>query len=110
MAQSNFSLEKNGKIIQILLVEDNPGDVRLTQEALKGSKIGNVFASVSDGVEAMDYLHQKGKYAAVAHPDLILLDLNLPKKDGREVLKEIKSDPDKGATFYFTLPPVQEGD
>ncbi len=94
MGEPNFTKEKNGKTIQILLVEDNPGDVRLTQEALKESKIGNALHSVSDGVEAMAYLRREGKYAPVPHPDLILLDLNLPKKDGREVLEEIKSDPE----------------
>jgi two-component system, chemotaxis family, response regulator Rcp1 len=84
----NFS----GKAIDILLVEDNPGDVRLAQEALKESKIKNQLFIVEDGVEAMAFLRQQGKYAAVSRPDLILLDLNLPRKSGREVLAEIKSD------------------
>jgi CheY-like chemotaxis protein len=79
--------------IEILLVEDNPGDARLTREALKEAKIANTLAVVSDGVEALDYLHREGKYEHVHHPDLILLDLNLPRKDGREVLAEIKEDP-----------------
>jgi len=78
--------------IQILLVEDNPGDVRLTQEALKEGKILNELSVVMDGVEAMDFLHKKGKHTSAPDPDLILLDLNLPKKDGREVLAEIKAD------------------
>ncbi|KAA0248177.1 MAG: response regulator [Candidatus Jettenia sp.] len=78
--------------IEILLVEDSPGDVRLTQEALKESKLKNNLHVVGDGAEAMNFLRKKGKYAAVPRPDLILLDLNLPKKDGREVLTEIKLD------------------
>jgi chemotaxis family two-component system response regulator Rcp1 len=79
-------------LITILLVEDNPGDVRLTREALKESKIRNVMYDVSDGIEALDFLHQRGKYKNGIRPDLILLDLNLPKKNGLEVLAEIKSD------------------
>jgi CheY-like chemotaxis protein len=78
--------------IEILLVEDNPGDVRLTTEALKEQKMYNNLHVVTDGVEAMSFLRREGKYAKAPAPDLILLDLNLPKKDGREVLKEIKSD------------------
>ncbi len=80
------------KAINILMVEDNPGDVRLTMEALNGAKIRNQLDSVQDGVEAMAFLRGEGKYANSALPDLILLDLNLPKKDGREVLAEIKAD------------------
>ena len=83
-----------GKSIEILLVEDNPGDSRLAVEALKDSKLKNVLHVVEDGVEAMDFLKKKGKYRSSYRPDLILLDLNLPKKDGREVLAEIKNDPD----------------
>jgi len=75
---------------RILFVEDNPGDVRLVQEAFKDSKIENEINVVHDGVQAMDYLWKKGAYAAAFRPDLILLDLNLPKKDGREILMEIK--------------------
>ncbi len=78
--------------IEILLVEDSPADVRLTIEALKEEKLFNNLNVVNDGVEAMAFLHRQGKYAKAPRPDLILLDLNLPKKDGREVLKEIKSD------------------
>ena len=78
--------------VEILLVEDNPGDARLTQEALKDGKVYNNLTVVPDGVEAMAYLRREGQYAGVAQPDLILLDLNLPKKDGREVLQEIKAD------------------
>ena len=79
--------------IEILLVEDNPADVRLTTEALKEERVLNNLSVVSDGVEAMAYLRKEGKYEGTVRPDLILLDLNLPKKDGREVLKEIKEDP-----------------
>jgi CheY-like chemotaxis protein len=79
---------------KILLVEDNPGDIRLTMEALKEGKILNEISVAEDGVEAIAYLRRTGKYAAVSRPDLILLDLNLPKKDGREVLEEIKADDD----------------
>jgi chemotaxis family two-component system response regulator Rcp1 len=78
--------------IDILLVEDNPGDVRLTIEALKDGKVRNRLNVVGDGVEAMAYLRREGKYADIPRPDVILLDLNLPKKDGREVLAEIKED------------------
>jgi len=84
----------NGEPIEILLVEDNPGDVRLTQEALKGGKVSNNLHVVEDGEQAMAFLRRKGNYAGSVRPDLILLDLNLPKKDGREVLREIKSDND----------------
>jgi len=78
--------------IEILLVEDNPGDVRLTREIFKAARIRNIIHTVEDGVEAMEYLRNQGKYADAAKPDLILLDLNLPRKDGREVLAEIKMD------------------
>lgn len=80
------------KPARILLVEDNPGDVRLTMEALKEDKILNELSVVKDGVEAMDFLRRKGPYADAPRPDLVLLDLNIPKKNGREVLAEIKSD------------------
>jgi CheY-like chemotaxis protein len=85
---------KKGQPIEILLVEDNPGDVRLTQEALKENKVLNNLHVVEDGVEAMAFLHRDGKYVDAVRPDLILLDLNLPRKDGREVLSEIKADDD----------------
>ena len=80
--------------IKILLVEDNPGDVRLTLEAFKEGKVNNEINVVTDGVEALTYLRKEGQYADVQLPDVILLDLNLPKKDGYEVLAEIKQDPD----------------
>jgi len=85
---------KTGKPVEILLVEDNPGDVRLTQEAFKEGRVLNKLHVTRDGVEAMEFLRQKGNYAKVSRPDIILLDLNLPKKDGREVLAEIKADKD----------------
>jgi CheY-like chemotaxis protein len=81
------------RIIDILLVEDNPGDIRLTQEVLKEGKIKNKLSVVKDGEEAIFFLKKIGKYKDCSTPDLILLDLNLPKKDGREVLAEIKKDP-----------------
>jgi two-component system, chemotaxis family, response regulator Rcp1 len=81
-----------GVPIEILLVEDNPGDVDLAREALEGSKIRNTVSVVGDGVEALAFLRRIGKYAAAPRPDLILLDLNLPRKSGCEVLAEIKSD------------------
>ena len=81
-----------GMPIEILLVEDNPGDVRLTREALKDAKVRNTLHVAMDGVEALAFLRKQGKYAAVPRPDLILLDLNLPKKNGREVLEEIKKE------------------
>ncbi|MBF0276323.1 MAG: response regulator [SAR324 cluster bacterium] len=84
--------KSNRKPIDILLVEDNPGDIRLTEEALKESKIVNTLHVVMDGVQALNYLFRKGIYADARLPNLILLDLNLPKKNGREVLKEIKKD------------------
>ena len=80
--------------VYILLIEDNPGDVRLTQEAFKEGKLSIHLDVTMDGVEAIKFLRKKGQYSQVSRPDLILLDLNLPKKDGREVLKEIKADED----------------
>jgi CheY-like chemotaxis protein len=80
------------KLADILLVEDNPGDVRLAKEALKESKLLNKLYAVGDGIEAMAFLRQEGEYSDVPRPDLVLLDLNLPGKDGREVLAEIKAD------------------
>jgi two-component system, chemotaxis family, response regulator Rcp1 len=78
---------------EILLVEDSPGDVRLTREALKDAKMHINLHVASDGIEAMAFLNREGEYAGVPRPDLILLDLNLPRKDGREVLEEIKENP-----------------
>ncbi len=80
--------------IQILLVEDNPGDVRLTIEALRGAKVANDLHVVGDGEEAIEFLRQTGRYTEAPRPDIVLLDLNLPRLDGREVLANIKSDRD----------------
>jgi CheY-like chemotaxis protein len=79
--------------VNILLVEDNPGDVRLTQEALREGKLMNTLHVAGDGVEAIDFLRRRGKFAQAPEADIILLDLNLPRMDGREVLAEIKIDP-----------------
>jgi len=81
-----------GRAIEIFLVEDNPGDARLAVEALREAKVKNHLNWVADGVEALAYLRREGKFANAVRPDLILLDLNLPRKDGREVLSEIKAD------------------
>jgi CheY-like chemotaxis protein len=83
-----------GRAIEILLVEDNPGDVRLIREALRDGKVWNNPHVVTDGEAALDFVYRRGQFSDAPRPDLVLLDLNLPKKDGREVLKEIKSDPD----------------
>jgi two-component system, chemotaxis family, response regulator Rcp1 len=83
----------NTEPIEILLIEDNMRDARLAQETLKDSKVHNNLYCVEDGVEAMDFLRRQKEYAGAPPPDLILLDLNLPRKDGREVLAEIKEDP-----------------
>jgi len=85
-------MSKNGRSVNILLIEDNPGDVRLTKEAFKESGMNVNLSVVMDGVEALQYLRQEDQYADAIIPDLILLDLNLPKKDGREVLQIIKTD------------------
>lgn len=82
-----------GRPIEILLIEDNPGDIRLTQEALRTARRPNRIRVAEDGVEAMAILRREGNYAHTPLPDLILLDLNLPRKDGRDVLREIKTDP-----------------
>ena len=87
-----MSDDTRGRPIQILLVEDNPGDVRLTIEALKEGKVSNTLSVARDGVEALSFLRREGPHGKAARPDLILLDLNLPKKDGREVLAELKDD------------------
>jgi chemotaxis family two-component system response regulator Rcp1 len=81
-----------GEPVEILLVEDNPGDVRLTKEALREGKVYNNLHWAKDGVEALEFLRREGKHDKAPRPDIILLDLNLPKKDGREVLEIIKSD------------------
>jgi chemotaxis family two-component system response regulator Rcp1 len=83
-----------GEEIHILLVEDNPGDVRLTREALRGAKVANDLRVVGDGEEAIEYLRRRGRYVDAPRPDIVLLDLNLPRLDGRDVLIDIKSDPD----------------
>lgn len=80
--------------VHILLIEDNPGDVRLTLEALRDGRISNQVSVVRDGEEAIDFMRQRGTHAEAERPHIVLLDLNLPKKDGREVLEEIKADPD----------------
>lgn len=85
-------MNDNTEPIEILLVEDNPGDARLAVEALKDSKVHNNLYHVKDGVEAMRFLRRQAEYADAPLPDLVLLDLNLPRKDGHEVLKEMKGD------------------
>jgi chemotaxis family two-component system response regulator Rcp1 len=89
-----MTVSRLGEPIEILLIEDNLGDVRLTMEAFKEGKVSNNLSVVKDGVEAIAFLRQEDKYADAPRPDLILLDLNLPRKDGREVLAEIKQDLD----------------
>ena len=91
MMESNRT---NGQPLEVLLVEDSPGDVRLTKEALKDAKVHINLRVVRDGIDAIAFLMREGEYATVPRPDLILLDLNLPRKDGREVLKEIKENPE----------------
>ena len=85
-------MEKYNRPVDILLVEDNPGDVRLTQEAFRDSRLPVKLSVVMDGEDALNYLFRRGNYADVTKPDIILLDLNIPKKDGKEVLSEIKND------------------
>lgn len=87
-----MTMSGTGKPIEILLVEDSPGDARLVVEALKDGKVQNKLTIVEDGVEAMAFLRKEGRYKNASHPDLMLLDLNMPRKDGREVLAEVKSD------------------
>jgi two-component system, chemotaxis family, response regulator Rcp1 len=89
-----MSLPDDTPPIEILLVEDSPGDIRLTQEALREGKVRNHLHVVHDGEAALAFLHGEGEYPGVPRPDVILLDLNLPKKDGREVLEQIKQDPE----------------
>jgi chemotaxis family two-component system response regulator Rcp1 len=99
-----------GKPIDILLVEDNPGDARLAQESLKESKIRNTLHWVQDGLEAMKFLHRQGNYENAPRVDLILLDLNMPKMDGRKVLAEIKSEDDlkRIPVVIFTISKAEE--
>jgi len=89
-----MSNRKISRPIEILLVEDNPGDVRLTREVLRESKVRSTLHVVEDGMKAMAYLYRESEYADAVRPDIVLLDLNLPKKDGREVLIGIKTDED----------------
>lgn len=92
-----MSIERaSGTPIEVLLVEDDPGDVLMTQEAFEEHKVRNRLTVVSDGSEALAYLRREGQFTDAVRPDLILLDLNLPKRDGREVLEEIKNDADLG--------------
>jgi CheY-like chemotaxis protein len=84
----------NAKSIDVLLVEDDPGDTLMIREAFEDNKVRNRLSAVTDGVQALEFLRRKGEHAGAARPDLILLDLNLPRKDGREVLAEIKADED----------------
>jgi CheY-like chemotaxis protein len=84
----------SASLIEILLVEDDPGDVLLIRESFAEHKVGNTLTVVNDGVEAIAFLRAEGKYSGRPRPDLVVLDLNLPRKNGREVLAEIKSDPD----------------
>jgi CheY-like chemotaxis protein len=90
------AIKHDGTLIEVLLVEDDPGDVLMTQEAFEEHKVRNRLTVVSDGAEALAYLRREGRYADAVRPDLILLDLNLPKRDGREVLAEVKKDEDLG--------------
>jgi len=90
------AIRQDGTPIEVLLVEDDPGDVLMTQEAFEDHKVRNRLTVVSDGAEALAYLRREGRHADAVRPDLILLDLNLPKRDGREVLAEIKKDEDLG--------------
>ena len=87
-------MEDDGMSIEVLLVEDSPGDIRLTQEAFQDCGKPVRLHLANDGIEAMAFLRREGRYADAPRPDLILLDLNLPRMDGREVLREIKKDPD----------------
>jgi len=88
------SADDEGAPIEVLLVEDDPGDVLMTREAFEEHKVRNRLTVVSDGADALAYVRREGEFADAIRPDLILLDLNLPKRDGREVLKELKTDPD----------------
>lgn len=85
--------ERGFRPIEVLLIEDNPADIRLTREGLKDAKVANNLTAVTDGQRALDLLHRRGDYAATRRPDVVILDLNLPGMDGREVLRRMKSDP-----------------
>ncbi|HYQ74306.1 MAG TPA: response regulator [Cellulomonas sp.] len=87
-----MSVARNGKVIDVLLVEDDPGDVLMTREAFEDNKVANRLAVVSDGVSALAFLRKEGEHADAPTPDLVLLDLNLPRMDGREVLEAMKGD------------------
>ncbi|MFC1584613.1 response regulator [Fibrobacterota bacterium] len=87
-----MSTSNNGNTIKILLIEDNPGDIRLTREALTEAEFPNSLMVLDDGEKALDYLNKTGEYASMDTPDLILLDLNLPKKSGHEILSAVKAD------------------
>ena len=102
--------QTTGRPIEILLVEDNPGDVRLIVKALRDGKVQNKLHIAKDGMEATAFLHREGEYADALYPDLILLDLNLPKKDGPEVLAEIKEDPALKHIPVVILTSSQEGE
>jgi CheY-like chemotaxis protein len=95
--------DDDSEAIEVLLVEDDPGDVLMTREAFEEHKLRNTLHVVSDGVEALSFLRQEGEYADAPRPDLVLLDLNLPRKDGREVLAEIKADPQLRRTPVVVL-------
>jgi two-component system response regulator len=88
-----MTLQSRSRPIEILLVEDNPGDVRLTREVFADARVTNHLSVVNDGEQAMAFLRHEGDYAGSPRPDLILLDLNLPRKSGREVLEDVKTDP-----------------
>ena len=88
-----MTLQSRRRPIEILLVEDNPGDARLTREAFADASVSNNLSVVGDGEQAMAFLRREGDYAGAPRPDLILLDLNLPRKSGREVLEDVKTDP-----------------
>jgi len=92
-----------GRPIEILLVEDSPSDTQLTIEALREAKMRNHLSLVEDGIQALEFLRRQGPYTQAPRPDLIMLDLNLPRKDGREVLEEIKADPDLRAIPVVVL-------
>ncbi len=91
--RTNVSIDWVGRPVEILMVEDNPGDARLAEEGLKEAKVHNHLTTVTDGQQALDFLQRRPPYEAASRPDLILLDLNLPRLDGREVLARIKQDP-----------------